>query len=199
MRIVMSVKLAALLAAIVVLGLTIPAGLSGTAVAYIDGSCLFYGPVTLCCQHVPAGTLITAWLDDPVTGPSWTTFTEACDITGRSSYAIRIPLDDPNTPEKDGAVDGEKVYFSITWEDSSVIVATSATWRRIGHEYHPLREGILGDADLDGVVTRDDIDKVQEMIRGEAPFNPCADANQDGYPNSADITAIRRILAAQQP
>ena len=187
-----NVKLMALLAVILVL--MVPAGLSGTVSASIPPSCRFWGEVTLCCQPVPTGTLVTARVQDPLTGPSWTTTTFM--RSGKSVYVIDIPPHDPGVPQ-DGGVQGEAVYFSITYQDTvftQVIQGPSSTWFRVGFVHHPLRLGTLGDANLDGVIDAGDIDKVDRIRRGLDPRTPCADVNRDGRITTADIVVIRLII-----
>ena len=191
-----NVKLMTLLAAMVALALllVVPAGLSDTALADVPPSCRFWGEVTLCCQVVPPGTVVTVRVQDPVTGPSWTTSTYM--RSGRSVYVIDIPPYDPAVPQE-GGVQGEAVYFSITYQDTvftQVIPGPSSIWQRVGFVHHPLRLGTLGDANLDGVIDYGDIDKVDRIRRGLDPRTPCADVNRDGRITIADIVMIRLII-----
>ena len=147
-----NVKLMTLVVALVLLALLLPAGLPGTVLAEIPPVCRFWGEVTLCGQNVPPGTVVTVRVLHPDTGPSWTTTTFM--NRGKSVYFIDIPPYDPTVPEA-GGVQGEEVYFSITWQDAvltSVIPGPDSTWKRVSTVHHPLRVGILGDANLDGVV-----------------------------------------------
>ena len=191
-----NVKLMALLAAVLTLALVLPASLSGgTALALIDDSCRFIGPVTLCRQNVPPGTVITVSLD-PVNGPFWTTTTFM--NAGTSHFWIDIPADDPGTVDKDGGVAGDTVYFSITYEDTAftqVMPGPDSSWKKMGHINHALRLcPYLGDANLDGVIDAGDISKVQRIIWGLDPPTPTADANNDGVVDAGDITRIRQII-----
>ncbi len=188
-----SIRLVTLVAVILALALCIPANPSGRPVlAHIDDSCRFYGQVVLCCQNLPPGTVVTLRLEDPVTGPSWTTTTY--NHLGRSMYVIDIPADAPPEP---GGIEGEKVYFSITWQDAvftQVIQGPSSTWRRVGFVHHPLRLGTLGDANLDGVITDKDLEKVDFIRWGQHPETPCADVNQKGTVDIRDRRLIERII-----
>ncbi len=194
-----SVKLATLVAVVVLLALVVPAGPFGTVRAEIPLDCRFWGPVKVCGARVDAGTEITVSLDpDPLVGPSWTATTFLWGSGGVPYYVIDIPPEDFPEP---GGVDGDTVYFTVTgvtYQGSFIPAELSgphSTWRRAGSVYHPLRVGTPGDANLDGVVNAADIVRVQKIIAGQEPPTPCADANQDGLINAADIIRILKIIA----
>ena len=177
-----------LLVALVILALALP----GTTGAHISDSCRFYGPVTVNGQDVPDGTVVTAWLEDPPIGP-WnaTRFMQH----GVTYYYVDVDADEADTPQKEGGVEGETVYFSVNY-GGNVVAAASGTFERVGTVYHPLRlpDCIPGDANGDGVVDTGDITKVKRIIMGLDPPTPCADANQDGVIDTGDITKIKRII-----
>ena len=181
-----NVKLAALIAVMVAVALVVPAGLSGTALADVPPSHRFWGEVTLCCQSVPPGTVVTATLES---GAFWTTTTFM--NSGRSVYVIDIP---PYDPPEAGGVEGEAVFFSVTF-NGNTLSGMSSTWQRVGYTHHPLRFRLyLGDANMDGVIDGGDITKVQRIIWGLDPPTPTADANNDGVIDAGDITMIRLII-----
>jgi len=168
--------------------------LPAVALAHIGYDCRFFGPVTMNGQNVPEGTVVNAWLEDPHLGP-WTA--TLYYQNGESKYLVNIPMDDPATP-KDGAVDGETVYFDVTF-GGHTYPAPSATWQRVSVVYHPLRltTGVCelwGDANMNGVVDMADVTMVERIILGLDPPTVCADCNQDGYINMADVTCIEWII-----
>ncbi len=68
----------------------------------------FYGTVKLNGSNVPDGTKVSAWI-----GGVKYTETETTTWGGNSVYSIDVPGDDPETPEKDGGVEGETIVFKI--------------------------------------------------------------------------------------
>ena len=175
-----------------VVAMVVLALLPGIVLAHIGPECRFFGPVTIGDQNVPDGTVVTAWLEDPPVGP-WTATLYMQH--GVSYYVIDIPADEAYTPKKEGGVEGETIYFSVTY-DGKVTAAPNGTFKRMGFVYHPLRLPgcIPGDANEDGVVDTGDITKVKRIIMGLDPPTPCADANQDGIIDTGDITKIKRII-----
>ncbi len=198
MRRAVNVKLATLLAVIVLLALVVPAGAPGTVSAATDHPfCRFWGIVTVCGGDVEAGTEITVSLDpNPLVGPSWTTTTFS--HFGVPYYVIDIPAHAAPEP---GGVEGGTLYFTVTgvtYEGSFIpanLTGPDATWRRGTAVYNPLRVGTPGDANMDGVINAADIIRVMKIITGDEPATPCADANQDGVINAADIVRIMKIIS----
>lgn len=172
-----------LLVAIAMLALTLPS----TAVAHVETACRFNGPVTVNGADVPDGTVVTAWLEGPSVGP-WTTTTYT--RYGASWYAIDIPRDDPATPDKDGAVAGDQVHFSV----GATPLPGTATWKRVDNVYHPLSItlGVLvGDVNGDGHVNALDLVLVgQHFGESGAPGWIPEDINIDGFVDVLDIILI---------
>lgn len=171
----------------VMVAMVVLALLPGIVLAHVGPECRFFGPVTICNQNVPDGTVVTASL--PGVG-SWnaTLYMQY----GVTYYVVDIPADDPNTTPKEGGVEGETVYFGV----NNTIAAPSSTFESVGWTYHPLRLLCcipLGDANGDGVVDTGDITKVKRIYMGLDPPTPCADVNQDGFIDTGDITKIKRI------
>lgn len=186
---------------VIILFIVSSALLPSMAVGDIGRFCRFHGPVTVDGQNVPHGTVVTVWLEDPYVGP-WTTTTYT--RWGQSWYLIDIPPDETSTPAKEGGVDGETVYFRVTY-DGSTLPAPSSSWKRIGFIYHPLRlitDGavcIPGDVNGDGMVDSTDLTALERIIAGFDPPTPCADVNQDGNIDSLDITKLEIIIAGGDP
>lgn len=192
-----NVKLATLLAAIVVLALVLPAALPGIVRAEIPLDCRFWGPVTVCGTRIDAGTEITVSLDpDPLVGPAWTTTVFLWK--GVPYYVMDIPPDDPGIPEP-GGVEGAVVYFTVTGVTykghafPADLAGPDGTWTRAGSVYHPLRVGTTGDVNLDGDVNVQDLFALYSMIGG-APATPCADVNKDGDLDIRDVWKLYEIL-----
>ena len=95
--------------------LPVGAGAEGPSV------CVFWGTVQLDTANVTDGTQIAAWVEGA--GP-WFTTTFTPDGEAFSAYVIQVPKDDSFTAEKDGATQGETVYFSI----ANRTVAQTANW-----------------------------------------------------------------------
>jgi len=68
----------------------------------------FNGTVQVDGANVPGGTIISAWIDGVRYAESTTTF-----YAGDSVYGIGVPGDHPDTPEKDGGVEGDTIVFRI--------------------------------------------------------------------------------------
>lgn len=157
--------------------------------AHVGPECRFFGPVTICDENVPDGTVVTAWLEDPYVGPCTATlYMEG----GVSYYVVDVPGEE--------ADEGEMVYFSVTYGGNTV-AGPSGAFERVGFVYHPLRLPccIPGDANGDGVVDSGDITKVKRIILGLDAPTPCADANQDGVIDAGDITKIKLIILGLDP
>ena len=162
--------------------------------AHVDPyACRLFGEVTFCDENVPDGTVVTAWLEGPhIDGPwSFVLYKEG----GVTYYRIDVGGDDPNTPTKEGGVEGETVYFGVNI-GGNVIVAATGTFERVGFVHHALRLPccIPGDANGDGVVDTGDITKVKRIIMGLDDPTCGADANQDGVIDTGDITKIKLII-----
>lgn len=177
-----------LLVAIAMVALALPS----MAVAHVSTACRFYGPVTVNGVDVPDGTVVSAWLENPSVGP-WTTTTYT--KYGASWYVIDIPADDPDTPGKEGAVDGDQVHFSV---DATPVPGTG-TWQTcspsgILRVYHALSIGsvpLTGDVNGDGHVNALDLVLVGQHF-GETglPGWIPEDVNVDGSVDVLDIILI---------
>ena len=91
----------------------------------------FWGTVKLSGQDVPVGTLITAYvMDGENTAVCGTTTTLVPDEPApqNSVYAVRVKGDDDYTPEKDGADEGDIVYFVIGEGESQVLADQTGVW-----------------------------------------------------------------------
>jgi len=93
----------------------------------------FYGSVKIDGANVPNGTLITAYVFDGariVVCGETRTFTPAPPFPQESSYAFNVNGDDndPTLPEKDGAVDGDIVYFWIGEGASRTLAFETGVW-----------------------------------------------------------------------
>jgi len=87
----------------------------------------FWGTVSLSGQNVPDGTLITAYVLDGETQivcGTINTFTQGAD----SVYSISVNGDDDETGEKDGADEGDTVYFLIGSGAEQVLASQTGTW-----------------------------------------------------------------------
>ena len=87
----------------------------------------FWGAITLSGLDVADGTLITAYVLDgetQVVCGTTTTITEAQD----SVYALSVNGDDDETGEKDGADEGDTVYFLIGTGAEQVLASQTGTW-----------------------------------------------------------------------
>ena len=184
-------KLVMLSAVVIVFALAL---LPAIALAYIPPICRFVGLVTVDGNNVPDGTVVNAWLEeDPHLGP-WTA--TVYKRHGTTWYLLDVPMDDPDTPDKDGAVDGDTVCFNVKY-DSITLVGPSSTWEEREIVHHPLHFTmgcIPGDANEDGVVDMSDVTKVERIILELDDPTPCADAKQEGEINMADVTKIGLII-----
>jgi len=79
----------------------------------------FYGTVKLNGSNVPNGTKVSAWI-----GGVKYAETETETWQGDSVYSIDVPGDDPDTPGKDGGVEGETIVFKI----ASYTADQTGTW-----------------------------------------------------------------------
>ena len=106
---------------------------AGPALAVPPTPHTFYGSVKIDGANVPNGTLITAYVFDGarivVCGETHT-FTPAPPFPQESSYAFNVNGDDndPTLPEKDGAVDGDIVYFWIGEGSSQTLAFETGVW-----------------------------------------------------------------------
>jgi len=171
--------------------------LPSMVLAHVGPECRFFGPVTVCDQNVPDGTVVTAWLEDPSVGP-WTGILYRQH--GVTYYSVDVDADDPNTPTKEGGVEGDTVYFSVNYGGNTIAVP-SGIFEKVGFVPHPLRLPccIPGDANEDGVVDTGDITKVKRIIMGLDDPTCGADANQDGVIDTGDITKIKLIIMGLDP
>jgi len=69
---------------------------------------VFCGPVTLNGDSIPAGSLVTGWIDGVNAGP-WSI---AVYVLGRSEYSLHIPLDSGTGP-RNGGVQGDIVKIKV--------------------------------------------------------------------------------------
>jgi len=79
----------------------------------------FYGTVLVNGANVPDGTVVSAWID----GVNYVDF-ETITFEGASVYSFDVPGDDPDTPEKDGGIEGDTIVFMI----GSDTADQTATW-----------------------------------------------------------------------
>jgi PKD repeat protein len=119
-RVKRRVLFVALVAVIALMGLGFP------AVVTADVPCRFHGWVQFNGENVPAGTVITAWLEGPYIGP-WTAHISVVPGSGYTAYWVDVPTDNPGVP-KDGGVEGDTVHFSMTLPGGVPLPAPSATW-----------------------------------------------------------------------
>jgi hypothetical protein len=68
----------------------------------------FNGTVRVDGVYVPEGTIVSAWIDGVRYAGATTVF-----YAGYSVYGLGVPGDHPDTPEKDGGVEGETIVFRI--------------------------------------------------------------------------------------
>jgi len=68
----------------------------------------FHGTVTFNGANVPAGTEITAGHGGMIYARTTTIMYE-----GASYYSLDVPGDDPETPEREGGTEGEKLEFTV--------------------------------------------------------------------------------------
>ncbi|MGQ9515766.1 MAG: DNRLRE domain-containing protein [Anaerolineae bacterium] len=73
---------------------------------------VFWGNIQMDGQNIPAGSPITAFVYDG-TAPVECGHAAVQMQDGQSVYTIAVNGDDPDTPAKDGAQDGETVYFWV--------------------------------------------------------------------------------------
>ncbi|MFP3897392.1 MAG: C1 family peptidase [Anaerolineales bacterium] len=85
---------------------------------YVASEPSFYGEVTVDGQAAE-GTEVTALIEGASCA---TTTTESRD--GAAYYSLRIPMDDPDTPEKEGGSEGDVVSFEV----GSTLAEETATW-----------------------------------------------------------------------
>jgi len=166
--------------------------LPGTALSHIGYDCRFFGPVSV--KNCTGVIEVTAWLEGPHVGP-WTATKYMHG--GGLWYKVDIPRDNPSSPGKDGAVEGEEVHFGVSCGGVNYS-APSSYFARTKLIYHPLRLGdgcpLQGDVNMDGVVNVGDIIKEKRIIKGLDPLTPCADVNGDGSVDVGDIIKIKRII-----
>ncbi|MGC8826548.1 MAG: DNRLRE domain-containing protein, partial [Anaerolineae bacterium] len=106
----------------VLLSLLLLAVTAGLALAAPPPPNTFFGTVLVNGVRVPDGTLITAYVLDgttPVICGTAFTFTPAPPGPQTSVYTVNVRGDDDAVPGKDGAYEGDTVYFRIgPWENS---------------------------------------------------------------------------------
>lgn len=86
----------------------------------------FYGTVLMDGKTVPAGLSLTAWVGSRQVSECRTRLWE-----GESVYTIDVPGDDPETPQTEGALDGDAVRFSIQGYDAE----QNGIWSEGAFEY----------------------------------------------------------------
>jgi len=99
--------------------LTVAAGSAGLAGAP-DRSSGFYGVVQLDGANVPGGALVSAWMDGVKFAEASTTF-----AGNDAVYLVRVPADDPNTPQIEGGREGRPVFFRVAGYEAAQL----APWR----------------------------------------------------------------------
>ncbi|RME47138.1 MAG: carboxypeptidase regulatory-like domain-containing protein, partial [Chloroflexi bacterium] len=80
----------------------------------------FYGVVTLDGASVPAGTLISAWMDGVKLAEAPTT-----RVGGYAIYLISVPGDDPDTPQVEGGREDRPIHFRVAGYEAVEL----APWR----------------------------------------------------------------------
>ena len=125
------VVLVALVAVVALMGLALPAVVSGST------PCRFYGPVQFNGENVPDGTVITAWLDSA--GP-WTASTYVDSGHGLTVYVVDVPANMVPPDMVPGGVEGDTVHFSVTLPGGAPMPAPDSTWTNFSGAFvwHPL-------------------------------------------------------------
>ena len=91
----------------------------------------FWGTVKLSGQNVPNGTLITAYVldgEDVIICGTTATFIPDPPAPQDSVYTLPVSGDDDETPEKDGADEGDTVYFLIGEGENQVLADQTGAW-----------------------------------------------------------------------
>jgi hypothetical protein len=169
--------------------------LPGLVIAHDGPFCEFCGFVTVSGENVPVGSVVTGRISDPLVDPDPKWSTEVYELGGDSWYSLQIPRDNTSTPQKEGGLRGDKVYFTLRYNGFDVL-APSSVWQG-GSVLHNLHLSvIIGDANGDGIVDILDLITVKWMIVDPVnhPPSPGADANQDGKVDILDITKIEQII-----
>jgi hypothetical protein len=125
-KFVSSGKLAGGLSLLLAIGLV--AAIAGPAMAQpppIPEDHQFGGQALICETPVDPGAGITAKIAGSVV--EWTTTVDDTGWYGRSEMVggtglFFVPADDPDTPEKDGGVDGDEVEFEIDGQDARTLI-----------------------------------------------------------------------------
>lgn len=89
----------------------------GVAVPPLPSS--FYGSVRVNGEAVPEGTVVRAMIEGQVYAEAQTVM-----VQGGSVYSLDVPGDDPETPERDGGVEGCLIQFKV----GGVMATQTATW-----------------------------------------------------------------------
>lgn len=113
------------------MGLVLP----GFAAAAPPPPHTFYGTVKINDQDVPVGTLITAYVLDgttPILCGTTLTFIPAPPAPQVVVYVLNVNGDDDQTPQKDGASDGDTVFFRIGEWNNDVDADQTGTWHSAG-------------------------------------------------------------------
>ena len=105
---------------IILLGM-VAIGLVGEAWAVPPFPHTFYGTVKKDGANVPDGTVISAWIG----GTQYVT-TETITSGADSVYTLKVPGEDPETPAKEGGVDGEIISFSVGSQTAAKTVIYSS-------------------------------------------------------------------------
>ncbi|MFQ5592624.1 MAG: SH3 domain-containing protein [Anaerolineae bacterium] len=99
--------------------LAVAAGSAGLA-GVPDGSSGFYGAVQLDGANVSDGALVSAWMDGVKFAEATTT------LAGNNpAYLVRVPADDPNTPQIEGGREGRPIFFRVAGYEAAQL----APWR----------------------------------------------------------------------
>jgi hypothetical protein len=70
-------------------------------------------------EALPEGTVVRALVEGQVCAE-----TQTVTFQGDAVYSLNVPGDDPETPERDGGVEGDLIRFEV----GGVVVAQTATW-----------------------------------------------------------------------
>jgi len=96
--------------------------------------CRFWGTVKVYGEWVPAGTPLTARVEGVSVVKTVQITLMRNNVTGQdeSVYSLDFPADNPLTPQKDGGVVGDRVYFEVGYGDGNLTTAESGLWDNTG-------------------------------------------------------------------